>query len=123
MTNGLDAGVLAQLAEAVRPAVRHLRDGDTQKFNELTVRRNQLMTMLVAEKNRPGRGTGAAHPRIRAHIKWLERELKDLDQGLGKPLLRNQKAALRFRSCGSTATGPGFPPPPSREYRPWVKMT
>ena len=111
MTDGLDAGVLAQLAEAVRPALRPLRDADTQNLNELTIRRNQLMTMLVTEKNRPRRGTGAVHPRIKAHISRLDTELKDLDQGLGKPLLRNQKAALRFRWCGPTATGPGFPPP------------
>ena len=115
MTDGLDAGVLAQLAEAGRPALRPLRDADTQNLNELTIRRNQLMTMLVAEKNRPRRGTGAVHPRIMAHINWLEKELKDLDQGLGKPLLRNQKAALRFRWCSPTATVPGFPPPPPRE--------
>ncbi len=50
MTDGLDAGVLAQLAEAGRPALRPLRDADTQNLNELTIRRNQLMTMLVAEK-------------------------------------------------------------------------
>ena len=81
-TDALDAQVLAQFAEAVRPPLRPLRDADTQELNESTTRRNQLMTMLVAEKNRLGRGTGAVHPRIKAHSTWLEQELKDLDGDL-----------------------------------------
>ena len=59
-----------------------MRDADTQNLNELTTRRNQLITMLVAEKNRLWRGTGSVHPRIEAHITWLEKELKDLDKEL-----------------------------------------
>ena len=85
-TDALDARVLAQFAEAVRPALRPLRDADTQNLNELTTRRNQLIIMLVAEKNRLGRGTGAVHPRIEAHINWLE---KDLEQDLRETLLRS----------------------------------
>ena len=83
-TDALDAGVLSQFAEAVRPALRPLRDADTQNLNELTTRRNQLMTMLVAEKNRLGRGTGVVHPRRKAHITWLE---KELDKKLRETLL------------------------------------
>ena len=88
-TDALDAQVLAQFAEAVRPPLRPLRDADTQELNELTTRRNQLMTMLVAEKNRLGRGTGAVHPRIKAHINWLEQELKGLDEDLRQKLRRS----------------------------------
>ena len=88
-TDALDARVLAQFAEAVRPPLRPLRDADTQNLNELTTRRNQLITMLVAEKNRLGRGTGSVHPRIEAHINWLEKELKDLEKELRETLLRS----------------------------------
>ena len=88
-TDALDAQVLAQFAEAVRPPLRPLRPADTQELNELTTRRSQLMTMMVAEKNRLGRGTGAVHPRIKAHINWLEQELKGLDEDLRLKLRRS----------------------------------
>ena len=79
-TDALDAQVLAHFAEAVRPPVRPLRDADTQELNSLTTRRNQVMTMMVAERNRLGRATGAVRPRIEAHLNWLRQELDGLDQ-------------------------------------------
>ena len=85
--DALDAGVLAQFAEAVRPTLRPLRDADTQNLNELTTRRNQLMIMLVAEKNHVGRDSGAVHPTMEAHIDWLEKELEGLDKDLRETLL------------------------------------
>ena len=81
-TDALDAQVLAHFAEAVRPPVRQLRDEDAQELNAMTTRRNQMMTMLVAEKNRLSRAIPSVRPSIQAHIAWLEQELKDLDDGL-----------------------------------------
>ena len=88
-TDALAAQVLAHFAEAVRPEVRPLPDHDTQELNALTVRRSQLMTMLVAEKNRLGRATGAVSPRIQEHIDWLEMAIDDLDNELRETLLRS----------------------------------
>ena len=85
-TDALDAQVLAYFAQAVRPPVRPLRDADTQEFLSLTTRRNQVMTMLVGEKNRLGPAIPAVRPRIQAHIAWLEQELADLDKGLRQTL-------------------------------------
>ena len=85
-TDALDAQVLAHFAEAVRPAIRQLRDADTQELNAMTTRRNQVMTMLVAERNRLGRALPAVRASIQAHIAWLEQELKDLDDGLRQTL-------------------------------------
>ena len=81
-TDAQDAQVLAHFAEAVRPPVRPLRDDDTQELNAMTTRRYQVMTMLVAEKNRLSRSIPAVRPRIQTHIAWLERELRDLGDGL-----------------------------------------
>ena len=85
-TDALDAQVLAHFAEAVRPPVRPLRDEDAQELSSLTTRRSQLITMLVAEKNRLRRVSHSVHPSIRSHIRWLEQELSHLDKDLRKTL-------------------------------------
>ena len=85
-TDALDATTLAHFADAVRPAVRPLRDAETQVLNSLVARRHQVVTMLVSEKNRRGTAISAVRPRIEAHIAWLERELDDLDEGLRQTL-------------------------------------
>ena len=96
-TDTLDAAVLAHFGEAVRPP----RDSETQLFNSLLARRHQLMTMLVAEKNRLSAVTTVAvHPSIEAHIQWLERELDDLDTELrqtvrNSPVWREKDDLLR----------------------------
>ena len=99
-TDVLDAQVIAHFAEAVRPAIRPLPDSDTQELHSLNARRTQVVEMLVAEKNRLGRAGQAVRPRIRAHIEWLEQELKDLDRGLRdmlrrSPVWREQDDLLR----------------------------
>ena len=99
-TDTLDAQVLAHFAEALRPPVRQLRDEDTQELNSLTTRRSQLMTMLVAEKNRLRRASHAVRPSIQSHINWLEQELNDLDKDLRNalrrsPVWREKDALLR----------------------------
>ena len=69
--------------------MRPLKDAETQVLNSLTARRQQVMTMLVSEKNRLGTAIGAVSPRIEAHIAWLEQELNDLDKGLRQTLRRS----------------------------------
>ena len=88
-TDALDAHVWAHFAEAVHPEVRPLPDHDTRELNALTVRRSQLMTMLVAEKNRLGRATHAVSPRLQKHIDWLKMEIDDLDDELRATLQRS----------------------------------
>ena len=85
-TDSLDAKVLAHFAEAIRPPARPLRDADTQAINSLVARRHQVVSMLVSEKNRLGSCADAVRPRVQAHIAWLEREVKDLDEGLRQAL-------------------------------------
>ena len=77
-TDSLDAAVLAHFAEAVRPPLRPLRDAETQVLNSLVARGQQVMTMLVAERNRRSSAAMAVRPSIEAHIAWLKQELDDL---------------------------------------------
>ena len=85
-TDALDAASLAHFADAVRPAVRPLKDSETQVLSSLVARRHQVITILVAEKNRLGSAISAVRPRIEAHIVWLKRELSDIDEELRQTL-------------------------------------
>ncbi|MCY4366203.1 MAG: transposase [Chloroflexi bacterium] len=85
-TDSLDAAVLAHFAEALRPPLRPLRDADTQVLNSLVARRQQVVTMLVAERNRLSNAAMTVRPSIEAHIAWLKQELDDLDQNLRQTL-------------------------------------
>ncbi len=85
-TDALDAAVLAHFAEAVRPPLRPLRDAQTQDLNSLVTRRQQVVAMLVAERNRLSSTAMAVRPRVEAHILWLKQELDDLDKNLRETL-------------------------------------
>ena len=83
-TDVIDAQVLAQFAEAVRPALRPLRDAATQQLSSLVTRRRQVIEMLTAEKNRLRTAAPAVRDHIKEHIRWLEGSLSDLDRELGQ---------------------------------------
>ena len=88
-TDALDAALLAHFAEAVRPPLRALRDAESLALKALLGRRQQLVTMLVAERNRRGAAGAAVRPRIEAHIAWLEQERSELEDELRQTLQRN----------------------------------
>lgn len=82
-TDTIDAGVLAHFAAAIKPELRPFQDEAVQALKDLVARRQQLIEMLTAEKNR----LSTAHNRIvrenlQAHIKWLQKELDGADTGL-----------------------------------------
>jgi transposase len=82
-TDRVDAEVLALFAERVRPAVRPLTDEATQDLEALLLRRRQLLDMLTAEKNRLGLARKPIRKSLKAHIRYLERELHMTDSDLG----------------------------------------
>jgi len=99
-TDTLDAAVLAQFAEAVRPARRPLRDADTQALSALLARRRQLVEMRTAEQNRLGSAPRRVRVEIQAHITWLNRRLARVDADLNQairssPLWRARDDVLR----------------------------
>lgn len=99
-TDTLDASVLAQFAEAVRPALRPLPDAETQALSALLTRRRQLIEMLTAEKNRLGTAPTPVRKGIRAYITWLEGRLAELDEELAhtireSPLWRDKDDLLQ----------------------------
>ena len=103
-TDQIDAAVLALFAERVQPAVRPLPDVAAQELDALLARRRQLLEMLQAERNRLGqvfgRGKQPVRKSLKAHIAFLERELKIADSELGQmirqsPAWREQDDLLR----------------------------
>jgi transposase len=88
-TDRIDADILALFAERVRPEVRPLPDADAQELEALLTRRRQLLEMLQAERNRLGQVFGRGKPLVKkslkAHIAFLERELRGANTDLGDP--------------------------------------
>lgn len=83
-TDVLDARMLAQFAETMRPPVRPLPDAETQHLAALMNRRRQLIEMHTAESNRLRAATVAMQQEIQAHLTWLKKRLAALDRELGK---------------------------------------
>ena len=100
-TDALDAESLAHFAEAVRPEPRVLPDEETLLLGEILDRRRQLIGMLVAENNRLGTtASELVRRRIRAHVRWLEKEISRTDAELEEtieqsPTWRANEALLR----------------------------
>lgn len=92
-TDRLDAEVLAQFAEKVRPAVRPLPTLDAQALDALLTRRRQLLERRGAERNRLGQvfGTGKRPVRksLKTHLAFLERELRIADRDLDATVRRS----------------------------------
>ena len=81
-TDALDAQVLAQFAEVMRPQPRPLPDAETRALAARLTRRRQLVEMLTAEKNRLLSAASPIRNRVRAHSTWLERELQSTNTAL-----------------------------------------
>jgi len=99
-TDALDAAVLAQFAEAVRPELRPLPDELTQELQGWLARRRQVLEMVLAEGQRLRTTTRAVRPQIPQHIEWLRHQLHDVDGALRtvvrrSPVWREQEDLLR----------------------------
>ena len=107
-TDALDAQVLAQCAEVLRPAPRPLPDAQTQTLAALLTRRRQLVEMLTAEKNRLASAPTPVRTSLRTHITWLERELAHTDRALAAASapasgISNPPVASTTTSAGGSA--------------------
>jgi transposase len=78
-TDALDARMLAHFAEAIRPHLRPLPDVEQQRLAAVLTRRQQVVEMLVAERQRLSRAVPVVRERVAAHVAWLAEELDRLD--------------------------------------------
>ena len=99
-TDAIDALLLAQFAEAVKPPVRPLPDEETRELRALVDRRRQLLEMLTSERNRLRPASKRVGRLIQEHILWLKQQIDDLDKDIGElirssPIWRAQEDLLR----------------------------
>lgn len=78
-TDTIDAEVLALFGERIRPQPRPLATAQAQEFAALLARRQQVVEMITAEKNRRKRALKGVRHRIEAHIAFLEQELGEVN--------------------------------------------
>jgi transposase len=95
-TDRIDAAILARFAEAPKP----LPDREIRALQAIVARRRQLLGMIAAENNRLGSAPKPVAKRIKAHIRWLEKELsrteRDLEAAIeSSPALGENEALLR----------------------------
>ena len=88
-TDRLDARVLAHFAAAIKPPLRPIKSKEEQELAALTSRRDQLIEMLIDEKNRrTSAASDTVRDQIKEHIDWLEECIAELDEQL-KTLLQS----------------------------------
>jgi transposase len=90
-TDALDARVLAQFGQAVKPELRLLPDEATQALRSLVTRRHQIQEMLATERIRRHSASRSVRQSLDANIDWLRRLLADLDDEL-KETIRSSPA-------------------------------
>jgi transposase len=101
-TDQLDAANLAHFAEAIQPSPRPLPEAELQALAGLIARRQQLLAMLTAERQRYQVSSfKTVRTRITKHIDWLEQELADLNDDLDEQVKQRadwQETVGRLRS-------------------------
>jgi transposase len=108
-TDRKDAELLALFAERERPEVRPPADAETQALQELVMRREQLVEMSVAEKQRLHRASGTMRKELRHHIGYLEGRIKELEQDIDKTVRRSEAWRRKSEIVRSvTGFGPHF---------------
>jgi transposase len=110
-TDALDAAVLAHFAQAVQPAVRPLADADAQYLAALVSRRQQLVEMLTAERNRHASTLTAPRERVTKHVNWLRTEVAAVEADLDAAIEASPVWQVRARLL---QTVPGVGPTVAR---------
>lgn len=88
-TDAVDAQMLAEFGERLKPAIKPLKDEDCQLLEAHLLRRRQLIEMITAEGNRLKSAPAAIHRPIQKHIHYLKSELKDSDKDLDDLIKRS----------------------------------
>ena len=78
-TDAIDASVLAEFAQSAGPRITPVVEQQQQTLHNLVVRRQQIVGMITAEKNRLGSAPQGNRNSIRAVIAFLQGQLAELE--------------------------------------------
>jgi len=88
-TDSIDSRVLAHFAAVIRPEPQKVPDEATQEMEDLLARRNQLVEMITAEKNRLHLARKSVKGEIVEHIDFLETKLAGINSNLSEKIKQN----------------------------------
>lgn len=99
-TDRIDAYTLAEFGQKMKPQLRPIPTKQLQHLRALNSRRQQLIDMLTAEKNRLQDAHRSMHKQIRTHIKWLQKRIDSISADIDKtirltPLWRQKDTILQ----------------------------
>lgn len=83
-TDRIDASIIAMFAERIKPRANRVLSQNEQELARKISRRRQLIDMVTAEKNRLGLADKEEKKSIARVIKFLEKEIKLLDEDIHK---------------------------------------
>jgi len=105
-TDAIDARLLAYFAQTVRPEARALPEPIRRELADRVTRRHQIVRMITLEKNHLARAPKALCPGIQAHLRWLQKELKKVNDQIDTTL-QNHPALLAESELLKTVPGVG----------------
>jgi transposase len=92
-TDKLDAKILAMYSEKMNPPANVDTDEKQEEISDLIARRDQLISMIVSEKNRLHRAPREIRRSIKTILEALKLELKVVEKRLKKAIAENKKFA------------------------------
>lgn len=98
-TDPIDAAVIARFVAATRPQLRPLPDAETRRLSDWVTRRQQIVAMMVAERQREKRAEGRMRKSILRLLKALQKELTEIEADIddavrGSPVWREKEDLL-----------------------------
>lgn len=78
-TDVIDAHLIAEYAAKIQPAAMEPKLAVEVRLRALVTRREQLVDMCTAERNRLGTAHRSMHANIQTHIEWLQTQIADLE--------------------------------------------
>jgi transposase len=105
-TDKLDAQVIAHFAQTLQPQPQAIVEAQAQHLSEWVRRRQQLVEMQVAEKNRLSRATAAVQADLSEHIQQLQQRIDALNEQI-QTLAAQQQDWQRKRTILQSVKGIG----------------